>query len=382
MVCESVPAYAAEKKLGLEEAGRELRYRAAERIRAEQGYDKIALAHQQNDVAETFLFHLFRGSSVRGLASIPVKRGPIIRPLLCCDRAEIEVYLSEKKRSFCTDATNAETEYSRNKIRHKVLAYAKEQINEGAIRHTAEAAAELSALHEFLSAETEALYGQAKEIPDGLEMEISLLKGKHEVLQKNVVHRLIGAAAGSKKDITKEHVAAVLGLCDMQSGRQISLPYGLVAERTFDRLSVKKAVPKPMKAEVEKDIFVEIPGTYPLGPEEGRLAFCRFLYKKSLEIPKNECTKWFDYAKIKGALRIRSKVPGDRIGMLQGSKSLKTLMTEEKIPKEERTRRRLLADERQVIWVPGVRACDNYRVDESTQEILEVRWIGGKGDEE
>ncbi|MDD6035662.1 MAG: tRNA lysidine(34) synthetase TilS [Lachnospiraceae bacterium] len=377
-VHEDVPRYAKERRLGLEEAGRELRYLAAERIAREQGYHKLALAHQQNDVAETVLFHLFRGSSVRGLASIPAKREKIIRPLLCCDREEIEAYLKEKGLTFCNDATNAETEYTRNKIRHNILAYAKEQINHGAVRHLAEAAAEFSALSEYLTAEAETLCGKAESIPDGVRIPIALLKEKHRVLQEKVVYCLIGTVAGCEKDITKEHVAEVLSLCHLQSGRQISLPYHLIAGRSYEWIFIKKISAAKEKKEEGRECNIRIPGQYKIGDLGETLSFCCFPYKKSLKIPKNEYTKWFDYDKIRGALCLRPQCTGDRLGMLQGSKTVKSIWNENKVSAEQRKLRLILADEEQVLWIPGVRACDNYRVDETTRTVLEVRMSGGQ----
>ena len=75
---------------------------------------------------------------------------------------------------------------------------------------------------------------------------------------------------------------------------------------------------------------------------------------------------------------MRPRKEGDRLGMRSGSKSVKALFVEKKIAKEERTKCLLLADEAQVLWVPGVRSCDNYRVEETTTTVLEVRLYGGR----
>lgn len=379
-VHEDVPLYAREHRIGLEEAGRELRYRTAGRIAAAHGYDKIALAHQQNDVAETFLFHLFRGSSVPGLSSIPARRGNIIRPLLSCSREEIEAYLGERGLSFCTDATNQETEYTRNKIRHCILSYAGAYVNEGAVRHIAETAAELGGLEEYLVSEAQKLCALAEEAQGEIRIPVSALKDRHHVLQEKAIYLLLVRAAGSARDVTRAHVEAVRGLCLLQSGKQISLPYGLTAGRNFGEIFIKKAECGVEAAE-KKEYLVQVPGEYSVGDRGETIVFRSFPYKKNTEIPKNEYTKWFDYGKIKGALRLRVRKEGDRIGMKQGSKSVKALLIEKKIAREERGKRFLLADDEQVLWIPGVRSCDNYRVDETTKTVLEVRMNGGKENE-
>lgn len=378
-VRETVPDRAREWQIGLEEAGRRVRYQAAERVAGEQGYDKIALAHQQNDAAETLLFHLFRGSSVSGLASIPPKRGNIIRPLLCCERQEIEAYLAENGFSFCTDSSNAGTDYTRNKIRHRIAAYAQEEINAGAVRHMAEAAAEFAELEEYLEKETEELCGQAELLPDRLRIPVDLLAQKHRVLQRRMVHQMLGMVAGSKKDITKEHVEAVLRLLNAQSGKRVSLPYGMVAGRDFGQLFIKRESGQAQEPEAAARP-VRVPGVYPFGSTGEFLHFRTFSYKKNTEIPKNEYTKWFDYDKIRGTLCLRAYREGDRLGLLQGSKTVKSLWAEHKVPVERRKQQMLLADEAQVLWIPGVRSCDNYRVEDSTKTVLEVQRNGGKED--
>ena len=103
------------------------------------GANKIAVAHNRNDCAETMLFHLARGSGLRGLKGISPVRGEVIRPLLCVGRKEIEAYLREMGQGYCHDKTNEEVEYARNRIRHQVLP-ALEEVNSQAVEHMGQAA--------------------------------------------------------------------------------------------------------------------------------------------------------------------------------------------------------------------------------------------------
>ena len=376
-VKEDVPAYAKEHKLGVEEAGRELRYRAARQIAEREGYTKIALAHHRNDVAETFLFHLFRGSSLGGLSSIPAERDGIIRPLLGISKEEIEQFLAGRKISYRTDSTNRLTDYTRNKIRHEMVAFAEKEINAGAVDHIAESAAELTEINDYLEEVAGTVYAAAKREGSGIRIPVALLTECHGVVRKKVLYRMIGEAAGSKKDITREHVACVEDLLTGQSGRQVSLPYGLRAGRSFSELVVGK--PEATRTGPEQiKIPVEVPGDYFAEQEGKSLRFRTFPYKKNAEIPKNEYTKWFDYDKIRGTLWLRSYRTGDRLGLLTGTKSVKSFWTEYKIPKEERHKRLLIADDEQVLWIPGIRSCDNYRVEENTKIVLEIQMNGGK----
>jgi len=377
IIREDVPAYAKEHGLGLEEAGREVRYRASDRIAQREGYTKIALAHHRNDVAETFLFHLFRGSSLSGLASIPAKRDRIIRPLLSFSKEDIEEFLEERQIAFCTDSTNEGTEYTRNKIRHGMLATAQQEINAGAVRHITETAAELAEVNDYLETEAQKVLARAEREASGLGLPAELLEACHPVVRRRVLYRMIEEAAGSKKDITRDHVAAVEDLLRGQSGRQVSLPYGLVAGRSFSEIYITAEPGAGVRGKPEERL-VKVPGEYFFDGEGKSLGFRTFPYKKNTEIPKNEYTKWFDYDKIRGTVCLRSYRTGDRLGLLVGTKSVKSLWTEYKVSRAERQNRILVADDEQVIWIPGMRCCDNYRIDEETKTVLEIQMSGGQ----
>ena len=120
--CEhgDVPAFAAENHLNLEEAARSLRYAFLNRCADSLGCDMIATAHNLEDNAETMLFHLARGSGLKGLCGIPPKNGRLIRPLLAVSREEIEQYLTQQGIPWVTDSTNASDSYARNRLRHRV----------------------------------------------------------------------------------------------------------------------------------------------------------------------------------------------------------------------------------------------------------------------
>lgn len=116
-----IPLFAKENKISEEEAGRMLRYKVFEEIRKKENASKIAVAHNANDVAETFLLNLSRGSGITGLTGIKIRNDNIIRPLIKTSRAEIEQIVEYYGESFVTDSTNNSLIYSRNRIRNKVI---------------------------------------------------------------------------------------------------------------------------------------------------------------------------------------------------------------------------------------------------------------------
>ena len=145
----NVRACAAKKGMSLETAARELRYAFLQRTAERFGAGCIATAHTADDNAETMLFHLARGTGLRGLGGIPPVRGNIVRPILDCTRSEIMSWLTEHGVPFVEDSTNASDDYARNRIRHAVCPVLTE-INEGFLQNTVRTAQLLREDEEFL----------------------------------------------------------------------------------------------------------------------------------------------------------------------------------------------------------------------------------------
>ena len=180
----------------MEEAGRLVRYGAFERELAEEGVDRVALAHHRNDQAETMLFHLMRGSGLRGLRGMAPVRAPYIRPLLCVTREEIQSWLLERGIGWVEDSTNQETEYTRNRIRSQVLA-PMEEIRPGSAVRMADTAEKLLELEEFLEAELQKeLKRSVRRREDGFSVSLAEYERMHTVMKKQVVFRCMECLFG------------------------------------------------------------------------------------------------------------------------------------------------------------------------------------------
>lgn len=378
------------KKMGLspEEAGRVLRYQAFEEVLAEESTYKIAVAHNQNDRAETMLFHLFRGSGLRGLGSIRPVREKVIRPLLCLGREEIETYLSENGLVFCVDSTNEEDLYTRNKIRHHILAYAEENICSNAAAHIGEAAEILAQTDDFIKKQTTLAYDRCAVFQKEGDMIIDLTAFRKEdsFLQKMVLLRCMEQLTPHRKDITKEHIDALMQLMQKDGSREIALPYGLYVYKEYGRLIMRKEEKrrdavrgKELQEEKALQLSVTVPGEMTV-PGLGKISFQfvpeeAFFYKKGKNIPEKTYTKWFDYDKITTVLVFRTRETGDylTIDSALRKKTIKEYMINEKIPKMQRERIYLLADGPHILWIPGYRISQYYKVNENTKRILQVQ---------
>lgn len=368
-----VPKISREKHLSEEEAGRMVRKEAFAQVMKEQGAGYVALAHHGNDRAETFLFHLSRGTGVKGLGSMKPVQGTIIRPLLWAERKEIEQYVQEKGYEFVEDATNSQTEYTRNKIRHEIIP-ALEEINPRCIPHICGAAEKLSAVSAYIDREAEKLcrlsavmYGQEVQI-----LKLAFEQGD-EVLRIPVLQKCVEYLSGSLVNITEEHLEKLGALFAMQTGKEIHLPYGITAVRTYEGIRMFFREEKGQTEPVE----ITGEGTYDFGGVIFRVSV--EAWDESKIFPIKNYTKCFDYDKIIDKVFLRNRGSGDylEINKNHGRKSLQDYLVNEKVPKDERDRVILLACGSHILWVVGKRISEYYKVTKETKKVLKVQVCGG-----
>ena len=392
--------YAKEHGLSSEEAGRQLRYAAYEealtQYRRRNEKCKIAVAHNANDRAETMLFHIFRGSGMRGLRSIQPVREHVIRPILCLERGEIEQYLAEHNLEYRIDITNDGDEYTRNRIRHHILPYAEQQICSGAVAHMGELADTLAETEDYLEKQTERIYEicveevpaeRANNRPESLHVTCPRLLSEEPVIYKRVLLACMERLMPYRKDITRQHISDMVKLMGKQGSKELSLPYGIKAYKEYDKLILSRnadvTVCRENGDETDKPYMI-VPPTeiaLPSGETivfsflENKGIFC----KKEQNIPENRYTKWFDYDKITTTLVLRTRQQGDylTIDTALHTKSVKQYMIDEKIPKMRRDSMYILADGSHILWIPGYRISERYKVDKSTKRILQVQLRGG-----
>ena len=368
-----VPAISKEKHLSLEEAGRMVRRQAFEEVLEKTKAKHIALAHHGNDQAETFLFHLSRGTGVKGLSSMKPVENEFIRPLLWAKRTEIEQYVQEMGYEFVEDATNALLEYTRNKIRHQMMPLF-EEINPKSVSHILGAAEKLEAVSAYIDREAEKVWRLSAVVD---EQEVQILKSvfmqADNVLQIPVLQKAVEYLTGSLVNITEEHLQKLLKLFSMQTGKELHLPGGLTAMRTYEGIRMF------FREEIEVSKPLEITG-------EGSFVFGGRTFVVTVEnwderkiFPIKNYTKCFDYDKIKKGLFLRTRESGDylQINQNHGRKSLQDYMVNEKIPKEERQKIVLLAEDSHILWVVGKRISEYYKVTNETKKVLRVQVCGG-----
>lgn len=221
-----VEKIAKQEKISTEEAGRKVRYAFFDEVLKNENANKIATAHNKNDNAETVLMNIIRGSGTSGLNGIQCKRRNLIRPLIECNREEIEQYCEENNLNPRIDKTNFENNYTRNKIRNLLIPYIKENFNPNII----EAINRLSDLskqeNEYFEKKTKEIY---KELLEEKEKEyISLNLKKFNLLETVIKSRLllytINELLGTKNGIEKKHIEDIIKLCSNNIGNKYLIP--------------------------------------------------------------------------------------------------------------------------------------------------------------
>ena len=379
-----VPAYAAEHGLSEEEAGRILRYQVLEKEAGKWEQElpagsrvKIALAHHRDDNAETILHHLLRGSGLTGLAGIRPVQGRRIRPLLCVGREEIRAYLEAGHISWCEDSTNQSPDYTRNRIRSQVLPLLKTAVNEQAEEHILQAGQIIGQADAYLRQQAEEIWQEAVcgREEDLAAIPLTAFARQPEILKTYLIRHMLDQLHPGWKDIGSRHFTAIAELAGKPVGSRLDLPGGLMARTGYETLEIVRKTEREVSVKTESGADGEIHGRQTV-PELHMTVFSR---QKDQEIPKNQYTKWFDYDKIKGTLSVRTRRTGDYLILPSGgSKTIARYMIDEKIPKEKREQILLLAEGSHVLWVVGFRISEYYKMEEHTENILQVTCDGGK----
>ena len=376
---KDIKAYAAEERLTVEEAGRNFRYRCFEDVAQEYDNSRIAVAHNKNDLAETIIFNMVRGSGLNGLAGIKPVRDNIIRPLLDSDRNEIEEYLRRVNQDFVTDVTNLTYDYDRNKIRHVILPELL-KINNNALTHICEVSFDAGEAHRVMEKRADELYlslAEEEVSPDNIVKRVSFdvenLRNAEGIIRSRLIYKAMSMVAGRKKDISRIHVSDTLSLLDKETGSSINLIYNLRARRSYGQLLIEGNIDNKTayNIDISEERFYEIEGF-------GILEISFMDNSNDINIAKNVYTKMADYGKIKDNLCIRPPQDGDYIiiDKYGNKKKISRFFIDHKVDRDKRLSWPVIAAGNEIIWVIGLRFSEAYKITDNTSKIIYMNYIG------
>jgi tRNA(Ile)-lysidine synthase len=373
-------------KGNLEALARDERYRFFAAVARERKLGKIAIAHTQDDQAETVLMWMLRGSGLKGLGGMPpahpldganIESGSrliVIRPLLDVSRAEIEGYLNEKRLAFRIDRSNQDPSFLRNWIRLELIPQLKEKMD----RHLP---ARLAQQAELVRDEEEFLEKLARDeldrirTPEGIDRG-ALLK-YNKTLQRRFLRLWTEEMRGHLRGLDFQHVEALLNLiADGPPQGRLSIPGGWELVKQYETLRLEKRSSNLKLVCPCYSYRLQI-GTELTIQEASLTIQTREITPPLPSLPDNFMEAVFDIASLAGGLTMRNFRPGDRfqpLGM-SGHKKVKELFIESRVPLSERARLPLLVLGDEVIWIPGYGRSEVGKVTPATRLILHLRAV-------
>ena len=365
--------YALETGKSSELAGREARYDFFDEIINKINFNKIATAHNANDQAETILMRIMRGTGLEGLGGIPVEReGKYIRPILFMKREEVEQYCKENNLNPHIDATNLERIYSRNKVRLDILPYMKNNFNPNIVETINRMALLLQDDNEFIEGEVNKAYKD-----NCFERENSIVISKnlfniHSAIVTRVIRKALFAINKSNYDMEMKNIEDIIELSNLGTNKRVDLPKDIYAENVYGDIIIRKKeyIKNKLSNELtlnKKDIL------------HNEVIFDEYIINfdlvnnKDIKQENDELIKKFDYDKINN-VTIRYRKDGDRITPLgmKGSKKLKDIFIDMKIPKEKRDEIPLIQFNDEISWIVGIKMSDKFKITKETKHILKV----------
>jgi len=378
-----------------ETEARAARYRFLRELVESGRADRVLTAHHADDQVETVLFRILRGTGIDGLRGIPEHRHPgILRPLLSRSRKEIEAYADQQGLRPRIDPTNRSPRFARNRIRHELIPLA-EAIHPGAraaALRLARNAREASDVLDVLLQERLGRVEVTTDDPEGAALDRARLLAEEECVQGALI-RLVARTVGVRLSRTGT-ATALQFMRGGSSGSSLRLPGGIVIEREFDILRVRR-IGGPEAHDFPPDagdipLLIHRAEVGPAATGSGRLRVggrwfeARWVPEEARWAPgEDEGSAWsatFDLGQLAFPLSLRGWRPGDRTHTEGGGRKLKKLFGERRVPVADRHRRPLLVEAGgEVLWIPGLHRSPRFQPgDEGFSWAIEVRIVDGK----
>jgi tRNA(Ile)-lysidine synthase len=367
-VRKNVKQFAHKKKISIEEAGRVLRYSELSKLLKKISFNKIATAHNCDDNAETVLLNLIKGTGLKGISGIPVKRDNIIRPILVLPKQEILKYLDLKKNKFRIDSSNFEIDLERNFIRHILLPLIRSKLNPSVDNAIFNSSQNFRSLYSYLLNSTNEVFkdicirGSALNIPLN-----KLLKLNDDLLTfslKELVER------NFSESLMFKDIISLKSLISKQTGRRINLSSGLTAYKERNELIIKQN--KDSGLLEKKNIKINI------GEEKTFDNFTvsiKYADVAAISPGKEKTREFISADNIVGSkFVIRNWKNGDKffpIGM-KGKKKISDFLNELKIESHKKKEQLLLLNGTKIVWVIGHRLDDRFKITKNTKNVLEL----------
>ena len=386
---QDVRRYQKSRRLSLEEAARQMRYRFYHAIAAKYGYEKIALGHHSDDNAELILMYLLRGSGPLGLSGIPpVRDDKIIRPLIDIKRAEIMDYIAVKGLDYVEDSSNRDSHYLRNKVRNRLIPELKAEYNPNLIDSLNRLASIIEAEERWIESLIQPIFEKVIvfEEQGRIGFDISALNQQTIAVRRRLIRKAVLKVKGNLRRMAFAHVETAVKLA--QEGPEsgvLDFPDRMRISRQNDVLIISREA-QNLRHLANGPLLSLTPDYEYRLAQPGQIAIKEAALKiRFSEIPPEHPSDWhssghgtgvayFDMDKIRFPLVIRNFRPGDRFSPLgmTGRQKLKKFFIDHKVSRTERTKCPILLSRNEIIWVVGHRLDNAVKISSQTRRILKA----------
>jgi len=358
--------YAKEHSLTCEEAGRKLRYLFFEEIKEKYKADKVAIAHNKNDVAETIFLNIFRGTGLDGLESIPLRRDFYIRPILCFEKSEILDFLKENNIHYVDDSTNFTNDYKRNVIRNEIIPFIKKNFNENIVSSMSRLASIAKENNLYLE---DIINDKYINIVKSNTIDRESFNELNHYEKTLVLRKFLRENLNYLNNISKDNIEDMINLISLDSGKKYDIDGKHYLVNDFDKTIFKKLDINELSEEISLDFKLD---------KVYNIYGSKFKFVLSDKILSK---KYLDYDLLAGKLSLRNRRSGDRFNPfgMKGSKKIKDYFVDKKVSSDDRSKVLFLMNDDEIACVVGYDIADKYRASSKTKNYLNVIMEGNDG---
>jgi len=367
-----VKDYAHKNGMSIETAARHLRYNFFEKTSRTIKADLLATAHNADDNIETFFINLLRGSGLTGLSGIPetrqlIKNVRIIRPLLSSTKEEIKEYISARNLKWKEDITNTWLEYTRNKVRLKLIPFIRDNFNPSITENIMRITTFLQGADDFITENIKDFYSIVAENQDNsrVQIRIPLFDAYNRYIQGEILSYTL------KKNYDLEHInhtqiEQILSIKNSETGTIVEINKMITCYKDRNYLIfTRNLLPIKYNQRIDKVSKTTV-GNFVLDLQE--------VTKKQVKFSEDKNIEYFDYEKLPFVLTLRNWEEGDSfipLGM-KGTKKVSDLLIDNKISLFDKNFVNVLATNSEIVWVINHQINDKYKITESTKRFIKA----------
>lgn len=363
-----VKSFAKKNKISVEEAGRTLRYKYLREFAKKNNFKLIATAHNADDNAETVLLNLIKGTGIKGISGIPVKRENIIRPVLCLRKKQIVNYLEANRIKFVIDESNLSEKYERNFLRLKVIPIIEKKLNPQFVNSVLTTSVNLQNFNKYLEkiiAKFEKKY--IEENNNVIRIKNLLFEKEEELIQSEIIRKVLLDKlnfSAEKKDVEK-----ILSLKNKQVGKTESFrnKIKVIKERDSVLIFIERNLS-------EKPIQIKVGEAKKINSNK---IFISNVEYDEVELTSDKSVEYVDGDLTGNSFIIRKWKDGDRfypIGM-QGSKKVSDYLNDIKVEAKEKRNQYVLLSKNKIVWILGKRLDERFKLKPQTKTIYKLELI-------